>query len=68
VDIHKEHDDGEPIQKYKDKTYSFGLENTYSLLPLFLSTIVQSINHLHHLVTKIQNMRKVKIMMKTKIV
>nr|WP_315049103.1 TonB-dependent receptor [uncultured Campylobacter sp.] len=30
VDIHKEHDDGEPIQKYKDKTYSFGLENTYS--------------------------------------
>ena len=44
------------------------MKNTYSLLPSFLSTVVQSINHLHHLVIKIQNMKKVKIMMKTKIV
>ena len=28
-DQHKEHDDGEPVQTYKDKTYSFALENTY---------------------------------------
>ncbi|MCD8213171.1 MAG: TonB-dependent receptor [Campylobacter sp.] len=29
-DQHKEHDDGEPVQTYEDKTYSFGLENTYA--------------------------------------
>lgn len=28
-DEHKEHDDGEPVQTYQDKTYTFGLENTY---------------------------------------
>ena len=28
-DEHKEHDDGEPVQTYQDKTYSFALENTY---------------------------------------
>ncbi|WP_170018749.1 TonB-dependent receptor [Campylobacter sp. RM16190] len=28
-DEHKEHDDGEPVQTYQDKTYMFGLENTY---------------------------------------
>lgn len=28
-DVHKEHDDGEPIQTYKDRVYSFGLEDTF---------------------------------------
>lgn len=28
-DEHKEHDGGEPVQTYQDKTYSFALENTY---------------------------------------
>ena len=28
-DEHQENDDGEPVQTYQDKTYTFGLENTY---------------------------------------
>lgn len=33
-DTHKEHDDGEPEQSYKDKIYSFGLENTFKFSEL----------------------------------
>ena len=31
-DEHKEHDDGETVQTYQDKTYSFALENTYKFI------------------------------------
>nr|WP_235961263.1 TonB-dependent receptor [Spirabiliibacterium mucosae] len=32
-DVHREHNDSDPVAKDKDRTYSFGLENTYRYMP-----------------------------------